>query len=1644
MATGYQRPKNDNQENLVNNGNTGWLVKQGSDIDDDDTEATSVLRDEDDMTLKDVSTLGFQQSEKFEDIFLHDLQFDFENDNLENLVKDGSKASLVNLDSDIDDDDHNKAGSVLGDEDNVTLQDEFTGTVHKRRKQHKKNIKINRDTVKFISKRKKYSQELTDKLEMLSAEVELVPEKSLIVVTKKLCSEPIQNWNKQCVLIVTTFGSRFKKNRFELNDSTSVRNALPKLRKMLQWSNSAFWIESNKRLAVMTEQSECEQVLKNVREFLGNDGTEQHRTGKGELKKPLKYDATKNIVAFNSFDKDAHVSKVPGEKRQWKKIVNIDNDIANFLLKNPKYSEELKGLLSRHGAELQILKSGCIKIKVGGNTITNWEERCEKTINVFCGCFDKKDFPLDDEIRDSIPEALSTLQKDLSSTEGACWLDKHKQNLILVSPKDGFSNAEKEVKQFFEKVRRFAKRNFEIEESIYELVRKDLPTLKEALKQCNITLNKKTMVVVCLRNEVDNVTEQVESFLQRLQGVKLDDYLHPKELTSKRVKTKKLTSVTVRINQDVTKFVMNDEGFIQELADQLEKLNAEIKWIPGNSSVSIIQKSEDVVLPKWSEKCKGAVMTFFQRFHKEYFSIQTDLQDSAGNTLHVFKESISCFKADCWLTSSNRGLVLVVLKDNLSSVVKLVEDFLQNLREEKEKQKEIVKFVQISSDHVDFIERTQFVNTLKQCHPGMVEVSITQAKNEICFMGSDEAILVAEQQYADLVKELTFIELQLPTEVMQLVSQKEGLEFISNSLSNRGGVYVIMVGTGGVKIVARSPQVCEEVRECLCKNVRKATIALPPESEHIFASKQWYEVSKTIERESLVNYQINFVQEIRHGIELHGATHLVENYKEKITDFINAQKIESCEMRLPSGIARFMKEKLGDEIAKIESDLRDEQVKINILLEKRTCECKGTKEGIRESKRRVLALSNEITPKSKDCSKIGICTLFFGENGQRNIKGIETATNTIIKLSKVPSTVEKESTQAEIEAIRAERAQGKSKVRQENLKDPFDQCNFTTNEGLQVSWKYGNIAQERADILVSSAVRNLRNPTMVGRVMNSVGGPSFVAACCQHTNIGTGDIATTIGGNLLCQYVIHAVCCEWSRNGVAEQTLRELLLKILLECTRLSASSVAMPLIGTGKHKFPEDFVLRVMREEFVKFSSMYSSRTLKEIKLLRYDLSGGRTTVQASPVSASTYKMAPGINQSTTAFVPLVAGSTTEAVKLQVFARSSTDISSAHDEIEKFIRNHLISKTLNHEKHYDVVLKHWDELKRLTKDRDLKITCLDPTTVLMEGVLSKVVEAKDKLNELVSQYTNEERTTNQLSYISQNVQWYYCDLMSSREVPYSTQLNGTIELARMNGEATVEIIEPDGQKYVVDFSEMIAKNTSSGSYLPNFVAGWQYARSGQTKKLTRKFIGSAANPGSELCLPSNWTPQPENQLVQMVQIAILSQEYMEVRNHFVARGGNASQLYKVERIQNPQLYSRYLAFKKSMRGQVNEMRLFHGTDAANVDSINAHNFSRSFAGVNGVAYGHGVYFARDASYSMSYASRQLSGSLPKMYMAKVLVGEYTSGAKGMKAPPLKNDPNNPGLRYDSVVDHPSNPSMYIIFQDNQYYPEYLLTMRVP
>ena len=80
------------------------------------------------------------------------------------------------------------------------------------------------------------------------------------------------------------------------------------------------------------------------------------------------------------------------------------------------------------------------------------------------------------------------------------------------------------------------------------------------------------------------------------------------------------------------------------------------------------------------------------------------------------------------------------------------------------------------------------------------------------------------------------------------------------------------------------------------------------------------------------------------------------------------------------------------------------------------------------------------------------------------------------------------------------------------------------------------------------------------------------------------------------------MCCSLGYCFNILQFLKVLIIKILIECKKCSAKSVAMPLIGAGKHKFPEEVVLHKMKEAVILFSSTFRRNSLQEIRLIRFE----------------------------------------------------------------------------------------------------------------------------------------------------------------------------------------------------------------------------------------------------------------------------------------------------------------------------------------------------------------------------------------------------------------------------------------------------------
>ena len=94
--------------------------------------------------------------------------------------------------------------------------------------------------------------------------------------------------------------------------------------------------------------------------------------------------------------------------------------------------------------------------------------------------------------------------------------------------------------------------------------------------------------------------------------------------------------------------------------------------------------------------------------------------------------------------------------------------------------------------------------------------------------------------------------------------------------------------------------------------------------------------------------------------------------------------------------------------------------------------------------------------------------------------------------------------------------------------------------------------------------------------------------------------------------------------------------------------------------------------------------------------------------------------------------------------------------------------------------------------------------------------------------------------------------------------------------------------------------------------------------------------------------------------------------------------------------------------------------------------------------FGKGVYFATRANYSAQekYAIPDQDGN-QKMFICRVVVGKYTKGDKSMKIAPPLDENRNKHLLFDTLVDNPANPTIYVTMSDSQAYPEYLVTFNI-
>ena len=148
-----------------------------------------------------------------------------------------------------------------------------------------------------------------------------------------------------------------------------------------------------------------------------------------------------------------------------------------------------------------------------------------------------------------------------------------------------------------------------------------------------------------------------------------------------------------------------------------------------------------------------------------------------------------------------------------------------------------------------------------------------------------------------------------------------------------------------------------------------------------------------------------------------------------------------------------------------------------------------------------------------------------------------------------------------------------------------------------------------------------------------------------------------------------------------------------------------------------------------------------------------------------------------------------------------------------------------------------------------------------------------------------------------------------------------------------------------------------------------------------------------------------------------------------------------IARVKNWRQYQLFAAKHESyssVEGRMLEVRmLFHGTSAEAPKTI-----IESDTGLDprlgGGMWGKGSYFAKNSSYSVSYAHR-LSNGLYQLFCCIVLVGDYVElpSNNALTRPPTK--PGSASL-YNSVKGFTGGSEVFITYEPNMSYPSFLIT----
>ena len=167
------------------------------------------------------------------------------------------------------------------------------------------------------------------------------------------------------------------------------------------------------------------------------------------------------------------------------------------------------------------------------------------------------------------------------------------------------------------------------------------------------------------------------------------------------------------------------------------------------------------------------------------------------------------------------------------------------------------------------------------------------------------------------------------------------------------------------------------------------------------------------------------------------------------------------------------------------------------------------------------------------------------------------------------------------------------------------------SENRTLTLKKGDIAKEKADILVNAANGSLIHGSGVAGALNAASERKLQIHCNKYMegrrgkNIPVGDVAVTLGGGrLACKHVIHAVGPDGSIYSSAqyERLVKQAISNTFQAAEKCNATSIVLPAISCGIFGISKDLVAQSIIDTILGFNYSKPHPCLSDIRIVILD----------------------------------------------------------------------------------------------------------------------------------------------------------------------------------------------------------------------------------------------------------------------------------------------------------------------------------------------------------------------------------------------------------------------------------------------------------